>query len=162
MGRISNCASGPARPRFPPPTDHDAIVRALVERGVREDKGRQLLMNLPGDQPVMDQIEWVDAEVARKAKTSQAILNPAGFPIYVLHSNHAVPATFITSRRRQSIARACQETERERALEARREREQRRTCETSVRENGGVNQSRPPRSNDRSTSRETPIRSRSR
>ena len=71
----------------------------------------------------MDQIEWVDAEVARKAKTSQAILNPAGFPIYVLHSTHAVPATFNTSRRRQSIARACQETERERALEARRERE---------------------------------------
>jgi hypothetical protein len=67
-----------------------------VSRGVREDKARNLLLNLPEDQPVMDQIEWVDAEITRKAKTKAAIQNIGGFLIYVLQSNHPVPATFVS------------------------------------------------------------------
>lgn len=111
------------QPKARLPEDQNAIVKALVERGVREDKARQLTLNLPSDQPALDQIEWADSEIARKSKTRQAIHNPAGFLIYVLQSNHPVPTTFITSRRRELIAQAAEQTEKARALEAQRELE---------------------------------------
>jgi hypothetical protein len=104
--------------------DQNEVVKALMDRGVREDKARNLLLNLPDDQLAMDQIEWADAEIARKAKTSGAIHNVAGFLIYVLQANHPVPAAFMTSRRRRLIEAAREQVERERAMEAQRELDQ--------------------------------------
>ena len=104
--------------------DQNQIVKALVDRGVREDKARNLLLNLPEGQPAMDQIEWADAEIARKAKTSGAIQNAAGFLIYVLQANHPVPAAFMTTRRQRLTAEAREQVEKERALEARQELDQ--------------------------------------
>lgn len=106
------------------PAEENAIVAALVARGVREDKARNLLLNISDDQLAMDQIEWADAEIARKAKTSAAIQNPAGFYIYVLQSNHPVPATFVTSTRRRLAEEARQQVEKERAAAAQRELEE--------------------------------------
>jgi hypothetical protein len=72
----------------------------------------------------MDQIEWADAEIARKAKTSAAIQNVAGFLVYVLQAHHPVPATFMSSRRRLLIEAAREQLENERAIEAQRELDQ--------------------------------------
>ena len=105
-------------------TDQQPVIEALVSRGVREDKARNLLLNLPEDQPVMDQIEWVDTEISRKAKTKGAIQNVAGFLVYVLQSNHPVPATFVTTRRRQLMEETRVQVEKERAIEVQRELEQ--------------------------------------
>lgn len=101
--------------------DQSEVVKALVERGVREDKARNLLLNLPPDQLLMDQIEWADTEIERKAKTPGAIQNPAGFLIYVLQSNHSVPASFVSSRRRRLVEQASAQTEKDRAAAAERE-----------------------------------------
>ena len=101
--------------------DRNEIVKALTDRGVREDKARNLLLNLPEGQLAMDQIEWADAEIARKAKTPGAIQNAAGFLIYVLQANHPVPAAFMTTRRQRLIAEAREQVEKERAIEARQE-----------------------------------------
>ena len=96
--------------------DQNEVVKALVDRGVREDKARNLLLNLPDDQLAMDQIEWADAEIARKAKTSAAIHNVAGFLIYVLQANHPVPATFMTTRRRRLMEAAREQVEKGKML----------------------------------------------
>lgn len=103
--------------------DQNVVVKALIERGVREDKARHLLLNLPDDQMAMDQIEWADAEIARKAKTLAAIQNPPGFLIYILQSNYPVPANFLTSRKRRLMQQAQEQAEKERAAEAKRELE---------------------------------------
>ncbi len=90
------------------------VLAALVARGVREDRARQILLDLPEDQPVMDQLEWGDAEIGRKQRTRDPIANPPGFYIYLLRSNYAVPADFETSRKR-----ALREQARQRDMDAR-------------------------------------------
>lgn len=112
-----------AQPKRLVAAEENEFVQALVSRGVREDKARNLLLNLPDNQLAIDQIEWAEAEIARKANTSGAIKNIPGFLIYVLQSNHPVPATFITSRRRRLMAQLSEEMEKERALDAQRELE---------------------------------------
>src|SRR5579871_1800449 len=77
------------------------ILQALLERGVREDRARQLLLDLPDDQPVMDQIEWADAEIDRKSRSREPIANPPGFYIYLLRSDYPVPANFETSHKKR-------------------------------------------------------------
>ena len=84
------------------------ILQALVERGVREDSARQLLLDLPDDQSVMDQIEWADAEIGRKERSREPIANPPGFYIYLLRSNYPVPANFETSHKKRLREVACQ------------------------------------------------------
>ena len=112
------------QPKRPILTDRNEVIIALVNRGVREDKARNLLFNLPESQPAMDQLEWADAEIARKAKTSAAIQNPPGFYIYVLQSDHPVPATFPTSRKLKLIDALRDQLEKERAIAAQQELEQ--------------------------------------
>jgi hypothetical protein len=99
------------------------IVQALVERGVREDRARQLLIDLPEEQPAMDQMEWGDYEIQRKAKTREPILNPPGFYVYLLTCNYPVPAGFETSHKRALRAQAQQNDAEARAGEAQRELE---------------------------------------
>ena len=76
------------------------VLAALVARGVRDDRARQILLDLPDHQPVMDQLEWGDAEIARKQHTREPIGNPPGFYVYLLRSNYLVPADFETARKR--------------------------------------------------------------
>lgn len=106
------------------PAEENVLVAALVARGVREDKARNLLLNIADDQLAMDRLEWADAEIARKSKTAAPIQNPAGFFVYVLQSNHPVPATFVTKLRRQLMEEAQQQVEQDRAAAAQRELEE--------------------------------------
>lgn len=111
----------PAQPKALLLPDQNNIVKALVDRGVREDKARNLLLNMPEDQLAMDQIEWADTEIARKSRTAGAIQNIPGFLIYVLQSNHPVPASFMSTRRRRLQEAAAEQTENEQAQAARKE-----------------------------------------
>ena len=71
----------------------------------------------------MDRIEWASAEIERKAKTRAPFDNPAGFIVYVLQTEHPVPASFLSSRRLALIRQAEQEAEQEAALRAQAELE---------------------------------------
>jgi hypothetical protein len=90
------------------------ILQALLNRGVREDRARQLLLDLPDNQPVLDQLEWADAEIGRKERSREPIANPPGFYIYLLRSNYPVPANFETSHKKR-----LREEARQRELESR-------------------------------------------
>jgi hypothetical protein len=77
------------------------ILEALLSRGVREDRARKLLLDLPEEQPVLDQLEWGDAEINRKERTNDPIGNPPGFYVYLVRANYPVPANFETTHKRQ-------------------------------------------------------------
>ena len=100
---------------------HNEIVAALVERGVREDRARQLLLDLPDEQPALDQIEWGDAEIGRKRRSSDPIVNPAGFYIHLLRVNYPVPASFETRNKRRLREEATRKEADSRACEPQRE-----------------------------------------
>ena len=99
------------------------VLRALLERGVREDRARQLLIDLPEEQPALDQIEWGDTEVKRKERTREPIQNPPGFYVYLLACNYPVPASFETTHKRTLREQAQQRDMESRAKEAQRELE---------------------------------------
>jgi hypothetical protein len=99
------------------------VLRALVERGVREDRARQLLIDLPEEQPALDQIEWGDMEVKRKERTREPIQNPPGFYVYLLTCNYPVPASFETTHKRMLREQAQQRDMETRAREAQQELE---------------------------------------
>jgi hypothetical protein len=80
-------------PRF------DAALEAMIGRGIVEDRARRLLFDLPDDQPIVDQLEYGDYEIARRGRTRDPIQNPPGFYVYLLQSNFPVPAAFETSRK---------------------------------------------------------------
>jgi len=99
------------------------IIEALEARGVREDRARKLLLDITDAGLAMDRIEWASAEIERKAKTRAPFDNPAGFIVYVLQTEHPVPASFLSSRRLALIRQAEQEAEQEAALRAQAELE---------------------------------------
>jgi hypothetical protein len=99
------------------------VLRALVERGVREDRARQLLIDLPEEQPALDQIEWGDMEIKRKERTREPIQNPPGFYVYLLACNYPVPASFETTHKRMLREQAQQRDMESRTREAQRELE---------------------------------------
>jgi hypothetical protein len=68
-------------------------------------------------------VEWGDAEIARKERTRDPIANPPGFYVYLLRTNHPVPASFETSRKRRLREEARQREMESRAQEAQRELE---------------------------------------
>jgi hypothetical protein len=102
---------------------YNEILEALLKRGVRQDRARKLILNLPDDQPVLDQIDWGDAEIARKQRTTDPIGNPPGFYIYLIRENFPVPAGFETNRKRQLREEARQKNADASALQAQRELE---------------------------------------
>ncbi len=87
----------------------DPLLAELVRRGVHEEQARKLLAGVAHDQPMMDQLEWADHLIAG-AETGE-YRNPAGFYIYVIRHNIAVPDDFETSRKRRlrEEVRAAQE-----------------------------------------------------
>jgi hypothetical protein len=102
---------------------HSEILSALVQRAVREDRARKLLFDLPDDQPAMDQIEWGDAEITRKQRTTDPVANPPGFYIYLLKTNYPVPANFESSSKRRAREESKKKELESRAQEAQRELE---------------------------------------
>lgn len=76
-------------------------VNELVNRGVAERKSRQLALDIPDTQPVLDQIEYAEYLIQQDRRSRGRIANPAGFYIWAVESNLTVPVEFETSRKRQ-------------------------------------------------------------
>lgn len=74
-------------------------VGELIQRGVVERKARQLALDLPDEQPVLDQIEYADHLIQQDRRGRSKISNPAGFYIWAIENNLAVPENFETSRK---------------------------------------------------------------
>ena len=75
-------------------------VEELVQRGVTERKARQLALDIPDNQRVMDQIEYAEHLIAQDRKGRGKISNPAGFFIWAIEQNLYVPGDFETSEKR--------------------------------------------------------------
>ncbi|MEP7351650.1 MAG: replication initiator protein A [Acidobacteriota bacterium] len=77
-----------------------AWVHELVSRGVAERKARQLAMDIPESQPVLDQIEYAEFLIQQDSRSRKKIVNPAGFLVWAVESNLSVPEAFETSRKK--------------------------------------------------------------
>ncbi len=99
----------------------DKFLLAMMERGIREDRARRMLLDLPEEQEMVDQLEYGDAEIARREKTRDPILNPPGFYVYLVESNFPVPGSFESSRKRELRKLAAERSELERSFEAERQ-----------------------------------------
>ena len=80
-------------------------VQELIQRGVAERKARQLVLDVPDTQSVMDQIEYVD-HLIRVDQKKKKLQNPPGLYVWAIESNLGVPNTFETSGRRANAVRA--------------------------------------------------------
>ena len=78
-----------------------AWVRELVGKGVAERKARQLALDIPDEQPVLDQIEYAEYLIQQDRRSRGKISNPAGFFIWAIENDLSVPAEFETSRKTQ-------------------------------------------------------------
>jgi hypothetical protein len=76
-----------------------ATLPDLLKRGIREPDARRLLLDIPAEQHVPDQIEWFD-ELLRRMRSS--IQNPPGFLYTMIRDGWPVPADFVTSRKREA------------------------------------------------------------
>lgn len=92
-------------------------VAELTERGVAERKARQLALDIPEDQPVSDQIEYAEYLIQQDRRGRAKIANPAGFFIWVIENNLAVPEAFETARKRR-IREALEKAEAENRVSA--------------------------------------------
>jgi hypothetical protein len=99
----------------------EGFFKALVERGIRDDRARRTLLDVPDDQEVLDQLEYGDAEIGRRQNTRDPILNPPGFYIYLVETNFPVPAGFDTTRKRELRRMALDREQMQRAQEAERQ-----------------------------------------
>lgn len=88
-------------------------VAELVKRGVAERKARQLALDIPDEQPVLDQIEYAENLVEQDRRNRGKISNAPGFLIWAIESNLSVPAEFQTSAK----SRKREECEREESLQ---------------------------------------------
>jgi hypothetical protein len=89
----------PASQSQPPVAFDYRIISELAKRGVGEQDARELLAKLAPGQPVLDQLEWGDCQIAQGRGK---IANPPGFYISLLKRNVPVPATFETSSQRET------------------------------------------------------------
>lgn len=97
------------------------ILKALMERGIIEEKARRMLLDLSPDQLVLDQLEWGDFEISRRAASREKIQNPPGFYVYLVETNCRVPNDFETSRKRRARETAAKQQQDATALEAQRQ-----------------------------------------
>ncbi len=81
------------------------VLAEMVKRGIREPDARRLLLDVPREQCVSDQIEWFD-ELLRRMRSS--IQNPPGFLYTMIRDGWPPPAEFATSRKR-ALQREIQE-----------------------------------------------------
>ncbi len=82
-------------PRF------DSIVALLVERGVVEKMARRLMLDVPEDQKIEDQIEWIDSIVDAGGRK---ISNAPGLYVDYIRSGVKPPPGFVSIRRRHEAA----------------------------------------------------------
>ncbi len=75
-------------------------VAELTRRGVAERKARQLALDVPEEQPVLDQIEYAEHLIQQDRRGRGKIANPAGFLVWAVENDLQVPADFETSRKR--------------------------------------------------------------
>ncbi len=85
---------GPSVPLAP---TEISLLKELVTRGINEPFARRLLLQIPEDQPIMDQLEWGDHAVCN----SKSITNPPGFYVYLIKENIRPPDSFETSSKRK-------------------------------------------------------------
>lgn len=78
-----------------------AWVGQLIERGVAERKARQLVLDVADHQPVLDQIEYAEHLIAQDKRGRSKISNPAGFLLWAIEQNLAVPDDFETTTRKR-------------------------------------------------------------
>jgi hypothetical protein len=79
--------------------EFEGALQALITRGVQTARARRILLEAEEDQAVLDQIEYGDAEIARRNQGRDPIANPSGFFVYLVQNNVPVPAEFQTTRR---------------------------------------------------------------
>jgi hypothetical protein len=93
---------------------HEQLVKMMMERGIRETNARQVLLDVPSDQPVMDQIEYFDHV---RSQNGAKLRNPPGLLLTMIRNNDPVPVDFLTTRKAEITRRrqAPDRTEREQA-----------------------------------------------
>jgi hypothetical protein len=111
-----------ARPKLSPSSQQpDAVnadlLSALVKRGVTENQAREHLANIPATYPLVDTLEWADAEIAKNPSKWD---NPAGWYASLVKSRFIPPPTYETRTHRE--ARLAAERNRQEAWEAEQER----------------------------------------
>jgi hypothetical protein len=82
-----------ADPRF------NSIVSLLTERGVVEKMARRLMLDVPEDQQVEDQIEWIDSIIDQGR---DKISNAPGLYVDYIRAGVKPPPGFVSIRRRQA------------------------------------------------------------
>jgi hypothetical protein len=76
-----------------------SLLAELTRRGVAEKRARELLAGVKPDQEVLDQLEYVDAIVARDRRGK--LDNPPGLYVLYVRDNLLPPLDFPTRRKRQ-------------------------------------------------------------
>jgi len=71
-----------------------AWVGELLQKGVAERKARQLALDIPDDQPVIDQVEYAEHLIQQDRRGRGKISNPAGFFIWAIESNASLSQEF--------------------------------------------------------------------
>jgi len=117
-----------------PPENLPTWIPELVSRGVAERKARQLALDIPQEQPVLDQIEYAEHLMRQDSKSRRKITNPAGFIIWAIESNLTVPETFEPSRKRKTREFQDQALAEERHRQIQMEYDYEEYCRNKVRE----------------------------
>ncbi len=86
--------------------DSQPLVTRLMKRGISEKKAQQLLAELPPDQPVEEQLEYAESEIAKQGTGPDGIPRPAGFIINRLRENAPVPDHFVSEAERAKLSEA--------------------------------------------------------
>jgi hypothetical protein len=80
-----------------------SAVAALAQRGVSAAKA-ETLVRRHDTEAILDQIEYAESLMANGSR--KKFENPAGFLIYMIENDVAVPTHFVTSRQRREIDRS--------------------------------------------------------
>ena len=93
--------------------DSQPLVTRLMKWGISEKKTRQLLAKLSPDQPVEDQLDYAESEIAKQGTGPDGIPRPAGFIISRLVENAPVPEHVVS---KGKMAKISQEIKRRREV----------------------------------------------
>ena len=108
--------SGQEPGQAPSNPELDVLLKALTDRGIREDTARHLLLDIAADQCIQDQLEWGDYLIhcGQKGK----FFNPAGFLVYLIRNHIEPPPHFETTRRRELRRSMEEKQQQDRAAQA--------------------------------------------
>lgn len=73
------------------------LLEQLVRRGIAEEPARQLLVSVPPNQPVQEQLEWGDTVVSQAPRGK--FHNPPGFYVHLIRENVQPPEYFLEARK---------------------------------------------------------------